>query len=181
MMAGLLELFILLLPIGALPGGGLAVIAVIQEQMVSAGLMTAAEAVNIVAISEMTPGALATSAATFVGMRLYGLPGAMVATAAISLPTLVIVTLVVKFFSKAFEHKAMRAVLSSLRVVVLGILASVVVIFGRTALFGHSQDILDTALILAMITMSFWVMWKKWLSPPLCILIAGLFGALFLR
>ena len=180
-MTGLLELFVLLLPIGALPGGGLAVIAVIQEQMVATGLMSVSEAVNIVAISEMTPGALATSAATFVGMRLHGVAGAAVATAAISLPSLVIITLVVKFFSKAFEHKITRAVLASLRVVILGILAAVVLTFGREAMFGYSQNILTISIVAAMIALSFVTMWRKWLSPVWCILIAGVFGALVLR
>jgi len=180
-MSELLELFLMLLPVGLLPGGGLAVIAIIQELMVSSGLMEISEAVNIVAISEMTPGALAASAATFVGMRLHGVIGAVIATIAISLPSLVIISLVVKFFSKSFEHERVRAVLACLRVVVLGILASVVVTFGREALFGHGQDALSFAIILAMIAVSFLMMWKKWLNPPLCILIAGAIGALFLR
>ena len=55
--------------------------------------LTAAEFADLVTIAEMTPGPIALNAATFVGMRVAGLPGALAATFGCVLPSVLIVTL----------------------------------------------------------------------------------------
>ena len=62
-------------------GGGLSAISLIQAEIVDRlGWLTAETLVDLMAIAEMTPGPIAVNAASFVGMRLYGLPGAAAAT-----------------------------------------------------------------------------------------------------
>ena len=62
-------------------GGGLSAISLIQAEIVNKlGWLTAETLVDLMAIAEMTPGPIAVNAASFVGMRLYGLPGAAAAT-----------------------------------------------------------------------------------------------------
>ena len=62
-------------------GGGYAVIAVIQEQLViKSGWISQQAFTDMIAISQMTPGPLAINISTFVGMQLSGIPGAVAAT-----------------------------------------------------------------------------------------------------
>ena len=75
----LLELFISFLKIGFTSFGGLSMIPLITSEMTSHGWMTAAEVSDIVAIAEMTPGPIAVNSATFVGTKIAGVPGALVA------------------------------------------------------------------------------------------------------
>ena len=62
-------------------GGGMASLPLIQEQVVDThAWLTLSEFSDLVTIAEMTPGPLAVNAATFVGIRIAGIPGALLAT-----------------------------------------------------------------------------------------------------
>ena len=79
----LLQLFYSFFKIGLFTiGGGYAMLAIIQQEIVRYGWLTRAEFVDIVSIAEMTPGPIAVNAATFVGYRSAGLAGALAATTA---------------------------------------------------------------------------------------------------
>ena len=73
----LLELFWSFCKIGFTSFGGLSMVPLINSEMLSHGWMTLSEVSDIVAIAEMTPGPIAVNAATFVGTKLAGLPGAL--------------------------------------------------------------------------------------------------------
>jgi len=78
-MKTLLDLYLVFLKIGVCSFGGLSMIPVINQEMVSHHWMTLEEVADIIAIAEMTPGPLGVNAATFAGMRAAGLPGAVAA------------------------------------------------------------------------------------------------------
>ena len=68
-------------------GGGYAAMPLIQEQVVDVHpWLTMVNFADIMAIAEMTPGPIALNAATFVGIRVAGLPGALIATISCILP-----------------------------------------------------------------------------------------------
>ena len=77
-----LQLFWSFLQIGLFSvGGGYAAMPLIQAQTVQLhGWLTMNEFTDLVTIAEMTPGPIAVNSATFVGIRIAGLPGALVAT-----------------------------------------------------------------------------------------------------
>ena len=77
-----LQLFLSFLQIGALSfGGGYAAMPLIEAQIVWAhGWLDLTEFANLVTIAEMTPGPIAVNAATFVGTKIAGVPGALLAT-----------------------------------------------------------------------------------------------------
>ena len=91
----LLQLFLSFVQIGLFSvGGGYSAIPLIQEQTVALhGWLTADEFMNLAIIAEMTPGPIAVNGATFVGLKVAGLPGALAATLGCILPSLVIVSL----------------------------------------------------------------------------------------
>ena len=89
------ELFLSFLKVGLFSvGGGYAAIPLIQSQVVEGkNWITMSEFTNLVTIAEMTPGPISVNSATFVGIRIAGIPGAFAATAGCIAPALFIVTL----------------------------------------------------------------------------------------
>ena len=96
----LLELFISFLKIGFTSFGGVSMVPLINSEMLSHGWMNAQEVSDIVAIAEMTPGPLGMNSSTFAGIRVAGIPGAIIAMLGILFPTLTIGFAAVVFFQK---------------------------------------------------------------------------------
>src|SRR5699024_4798749 len=97
-----LELFWSFLQIGLFSfGGGYAAMPLIQGQVVTEhGWLSMAEFTDLVTISQMTPGPIAVNSATFVGIKIAGVPGAAVATLGCILPSCIIVTLIARLYLK---------------------------------------------------------------------------------
>lgn len=106
-------------------GGGYAAIPLIESQIVRThGWLTASEFADVVSIAEMTPGPISINAATFVGIRVAGMPGALVATLACVLPSCVITILLAKIYYKYSRLDAMQHILAGLRPAVVAMIAS---------------------------------------------------------
>lgn len=120
------ELFASFLQVGAFSvGGGYAAIPFIQSLAVDThGWLSLAEFTNLVTIAEMTPGPIAINAATFIGMRLAGVMGAILATLGCVLPSLVIVTLLSVIYLRSKGSSSMQTVLATLRAAVVALIAS---------------------------------------------------------
>ena len=99
-----LQLFFSFLQIGLFSfGGGYAAVPLIQEQIVNIhGWLDMDQFTDLITISQMTPGPIAINSATFVGIRIGGIPGALVATLGCILPSCIIVTLLAKLYLKDF-------------------------------------------------------------------------------
>lgn len=183
-MAELLTLFWIFCKIGLFTiGGGMAMLPLVQQELVKRGLMTMSETVDMVAISQMTPGPFAANCATFVGMRLYGIPGAIAATAGVILPSLVICLIVAKIWRRFNKSPLVKSVLSGLKPVVAALVLSGLVSVAASALFpggfAFSLAALDIhVLIIAAVLAA--AMLKTKVSPVLLILAAGVYGAVFL-
>ena len=76
------------------------------------------------AIAEMTPGPIAINSATFVGIQVAGLPGALIATAGCILPSCVIVMLLAYVYYRYKGLSAVQGILSGLRPAVIAMIAS---------------------------------------------------------
>lgn len=94
------ELFLLMLKIGLFTfGGGYAMIALLENELVSKKKwIDKDEFLDVVAISESTPGPIAINSATYIGYRLLGFFGALVATVAVCIPSFVIIYAISVFF-----------------------------------------------------------------------------------
>lgn len=121
-----LELFLSFFQVGLFTiGGGYASLPLIQDQVIELhSWLTMAEFTDVITISQMTPGPIALNAATFVGMRLGGIPGAVIATLGCILPSCVIVLLLAYFYFKYRNLNAIQGVFSGLRPAVVGLIAS---------------------------------------------------------
>ena len=91
----LFELFFTFFKIGALTfGGGYAMIPFVREQVLAHGWLTETELLNMIAVSESTPGPIAVNMATFVGSEEAGVLGAALATIGVVLPSFLIILLI---------------------------------------------------------------------------------------
>lgn len=96
----LLDLFGVFAKIGGLTiGGGLAMIAVIERELVQKRKwITDEELLDMIAVAESTPGVIAVNSATFVGFKLRGFLGALLATIGVIAPSFVVISLIALVF-----------------------------------------------------------------------------------
>lgn len=137
-----LQLFLSFLQIGMFSfGGGYAAMPLIQGQVVTLhGWLTMSEFTDLITISQMTPGPIAVNSATFVGMKIAGIPGAIVATAGCILPSCVIVTILARLYLKYRNLDLLQGVLKSLRPAVVAMIASAGILILKNAFWGSGES-----------------------------------------
>ncbi len=120
-MSLLLQLFFSFFQIGLFSiGGGYAAMPLIREQVVDLhGWLTAVEFSDLVTIAEMTPGPIAINSATFVGMRVAGIAGVVVATLGNVLPSIIIMLILARLYERYSEQTLLKRVLEGVRPVVV--------------------------------------------------------------
>ncbi len=125
-----LQLFISFFKIGIFAfGGGYAIIALIQHEIIVHGWMTQSELTDIIAISQMTPGPIGINSATYVGFVASGnIFGAIIATFAITLPSFLIMITLTKFFLLMQKNKYLQYSLQGLRPMIVGMIASAAIL-----------------------------------------------------
>ena len=101
----LLELFLTFAKIGLFTfGGGYAMIAIIEHSCVEQKKwISHDDMMNVAVIAESTPGPIAINCATYTGHKIAGLPGALVATVGMVLPSFVIIYLISMFLDNFLE------------------------------------------------------------------------------
>lgn len=155
-------------------GGGYAAIPLIQGQIVTLHhWLSMEEFTDLVTISQMTPGPIAVNAATFVGLKIAGLPGAMVATLGCIFPSCIIVTLLAKFYMKYRSVHIMQEILSSLRPAVVAMIASAGVSILVTAFWGSGGVITlgGTSWCLVVIFALCFVLLRKFKCNPILVMV----------
>jgi len=162
-------------------GGGMAMIPLVQQELVERGYITLAQSIDMIAISQMTPGPFAVNCATFAGFNLAGIPGAVIATLGIVLPSMILCLLVARFFFRFCDNQIVKSVLSGIKPVVLALILSGLFSVFRSAILpalafsAIDLPVLGIALVLSLL------MVKTKISPALLVLLSGAFGAVFLR
>lgn len=131
------ELFWSFVQVGAFcVGGGYASMPLIQEQVIERhAWLTLQQFIDIFTISQMTPGPIGINAATFVGTKVAGVPGAIAATAGFVFPSVIIVLILAKLFFKYGDIGPIRGILNGLRPAVVALICSAGVGFVLLALW----------------------------------------------
>lgn len=121
-----LQLFLSFLQVGLFSiGGGYAAMPLIQSQVVTQhAWLNMGEFTDLITIAEMTPGPIAVNSATFVGIRIAGIGGAVIATIGCILPSLFIVSLLAIIYYRYQKFSALQCVLASLRPAVVALIAA---------------------------------------------------------
>ena len=118
-----LKLFLTFLEIGAVSfGGGYGMISIIREQVLANGWLSNEEMLDMIAVSESTPGPIAVNMATFIGSKQGGVLGALCATLGVILPAFIIILLVVALLKGLLKYAGVKAALSGIRPCVVGLI-----------------------------------------------------------
>lgn len=178
-----LELFWSFFQIGLFSiGGGYAAMPLIQEQVVDVHpWLSMTQFADIMAIAEMTPGPIAVNSATFVGIQVAGLPGAIIATCGCIVPSCGIVMLLAYVYYRFRGLNIVQGILSGLRPAVVAMIASGGVSLLILAIYGQRtlpDDLCSANIISVGIFLVGFIVLRKWKINPLLVMagsgIAGL-------
>ncbi len=166
----LVELFISFFKIGAFSfGGGYAMLPLIKEEVIEVhNWLTNAEFIDILAISEMTPGPIAINSATFLGYRISGLIGSIVATVAVVLPSFIVMSIIIHFVLKFKNSPYSDWFFIGIRPIVLGLI-------GAASVSVAMDAFIDIKSILITVVLFYLVSFKE-LNPIFAIILAGITG-----
>jgi len=171
-MIGLLQLFVSFFTIGLFSfGGGYAVLSFLQQEVERRGWMTTERFVDLVAISQSTPGPIAINMATFVGYQTNGIPGALLASLAVSLPGMGLMLLFAIFFFRFYEHPAVQAMFRGLRPAVVGLVAAAAWQIGRVAVVNWAAFGITAVSILLI---------AKWRVHPVALVVGSAIAGMLL-
>lgn len=117
-------------------GGGMAMISLIRMEVVDHyAWLTASQFADLLAISQVTPGPISVNTATFIGYTQAGIVGSLVATAALVLPNLILMVIVLKYYLAHRDSKYMRSVMSILLPVVAGLILAAALMMCKDGIF----------------------------------------------
>lgn len=175
-----LKLFFSFLQIGLFSiGGGYAAMPLIQAQVVEHhGWLTMSEFTDLITIAEMTPGPIAVNSATFVGIRIAGPAGAVIATFGCILPSLFIVSFLAFIYYRYKNLSLLQSVLASLRPAVVALIASAgLSILIQVAFNGASISAAGTNWVgIILFSAALFVLRKFKLNPILVMVLCGVAG-----
>jgi chromate transporter len=145
-------------------GSGYVLLAFLRRDLVAGlGWLSARQVLDAVVAGQVTPGPLFTTA-TFLGYLLGGFPAAMVATAAIFLPSFVLVAALEPLIGRIRRSPWAGAALDGVTVAALGLMAGVAIDLGRTAIIDPLTAVIGVAALLVML---------RWRPNPLWLVLAG--------
>ena len=173
-----LHLFLSFLQIGLFSfGGGYAAMPLIQDQVVTLNhWLSMKEFTDLVTISQMTPGPIAINSATFVGMRIAGLAGAIVATTGCVLPSCIIVVILARLYLKYKEMALLKGILKGLRPAIIALIASAGVTIAVLAFWNTTVDAIrlaDTDGIAIFLFAAGLFVLRKWKADPIYVMVAS--------
>ena len=184
-----LTLFLTFFEIGLFTfGGGYAMISIVFEKVLAHGWLAEAELLNMIAVSESTPGPIAVNMATFVGSTQAGILGSLCATLGVVLPSFIIILLVSAVIKNFLKYEGVKAFLGGVRPCVVGlILGTAINLFLSTLIKLDSLINISInpdykgLLIFAIVAVLSWVYKRiagKKPSPILLILVSAALGIL---
>lgn len=164
-------------------GGGYAAMPLIQNQVVEIHpWLTMTQFADIMAISEMTPGPIAINAATFVGIQVAGIPGAVVSTVGCVLPSCVIMLCLAYVYYRFRGLSTVQGILAGLRPAVVAMIASAGLSLFVLSVYGQNtlpSDLTAVDPIGLGIFIAGLLVLRKWkISPIWIIALSGVAGIL---
>jgi len=164
-------------------GGGMATIPFLYDLSSRYGWFTVSELTDMIAVAESTPGPIGVNMATYCGFHHAGIPGAVVATLGLVLPSLVIIMVIAMVLNK-FRSSAVDSVFYGLRPASVGLIAAAGFEVAKISLMNlgiETSNILNyfnfKSIILAVII--FFAMKKYKLHPLVYIALSAVVGVVF--
>lgn len=116
-------------------GGGYAMIPLIKEVVLSHGWMDEAHFIDMIGLSEVTPGPIAVNMATFIGSEQGGILGSVIATIGVVLPAFIIMLLISILLKRFMKNRFVQATLGGIKTVAVALITSSAIILLSDVLF----------------------------------------------
>lgn len=169
-----LYLFLIFFKIGLFSfGGGLAMLPIIEREVITMAWLSKEEFLKIVSISQITPGAIAVNTATFVGQKVGGILGSIVASTAISLPSIIIMLAISSFLLRVQNHPIKISIFAGIKSITISL-----IIFAAYSI-GKSTIYIDKKLDIIALVFTFFILFtlqKTKINPLIIIISSGLIG-----
>lgn len=164
-------------------GGGYAALPLIQEQVLKYhSWLTQTEFMDVLTISQMTPGPIAINASTFVGTKVAGIPGAIIATVGCVTPSCIIVLILATLYYKYKGLSMVQGIINGLRPAVVALIASAGLSILLTALFNKEAfpvQLSDLSWIaVVLFSLSLFLLRKFKMNPIHIMLLSGVAGVI---
>jgi chromate transporter len=169
-----IQLALMFLKIGTFTfGGGMVMIAFLEQDVVNTlGWLSHREFVDAVALGQVTPGPVVISS-VFIGYKVAGLIGAIVAPVAITLPSFLMTIAAAGQLDRLHTNSQLQAFLKGVSPAIVGMIVAAGVSIARTSLVDGGTVVLATACLFALVRLK--------INSVLVVLTAGLIGALAFR
>ena len=181
-----LKLFLTFFEIGAVSfGGGYGMVSLIREKVLLNGWLTETGFLDIIAVSESTPGPLAVNMATFVGSSQAGFFGSVCATLGVVLPSFIIILLIAAALKGLMKYAGVQAFLSGVRPCVVALISATAITIGLSSFFSiktvHDAPKVDFGslvvfAVIAVFALVFKKIKKKLPSPIFMIVLSAFLG-----
>ena len=180
-----LELLLGFLEVGCFSfGGAYSAIPLIRDVVLSYGWLSDETMTYMIAVAESTPGPIMVNLATFVGNAQAGLPGAILATTAVVLPSFFAILLIMNLLRNLLKYGSVQAVLRGMKPCIIGIVLAIGVYMILRRCFPMAGSVVAdwrslaiTALLL-LLRMLYPKLRRKKLSPIAMIVISAILGIL---
>lgn len=169
----LFELYVAFLKIGTFAfGGGYAMLPLIEREVVTSNNWISFDVfTDIIGISQMTPGPIAINSATFVGYKMSGILGSIVATLGVVTTSFILVTIAHFFMKKFKESQVLKSALLGMRPALIALILCTFLSLAKDA-FIDVKSILIGVLTAAML-------FSKKIHPIMVIVISAILGFVF--
>lgn len=171
-------------------GGGYAMIPLIKEVVLSHGWMDEEHFIDMIGLSEVTPGPIAVNMATFIGNEQGGILGSVLATIGVVLPAFIIMLLISILLRKFMKNKYVQSSLKGIKSVAIALITSSAIILLSDVLFPYSYANgsfiisfnIDLIKIFVLIIAGYFllrIIFKKKISPIFVILMSAGIGLIY--
>lgn len=171
----LIKLFIAFLKIGTFSfGGGYAMLPFIQAEIVEKNnWISINEFLDIIGISQMTPGPIAINSATFVGYKLFGVIGSIMATLGVIATSFILVSIISKMLEKFKESTIIKAALLGMRPILIALIIKAFLDLAKESYIDLKSLVITTIIGILLLNK------KIKIHPILVIVIAAILGLVF--
>ena len=171
-------------------GGGYAMIPLVKEVVLSRGWMSEEHFIDMIGLSEVTPGPIAINMATFIGNEQGGILGSTIATLGVVLPAFIIMLLISILLKKFMKNRFVQASLSGIKFVAIALITSSAIILLSDVLFPYSYQNgvfnvsfnIDLIRIFVLVIAGYFllrIIFKRKISPIFVVLMSAVIGLVY--
>jgi chromate transporter len=120
-------------------GGGLSMLLLIEKEIERNKWITSKEFLDIVSISQITPGPISINSATYIGLKVGGILGAVVSTLGVSLPSIIVILILSNLIFKLKENKYKKAFFLAIIPITTAMMLYAAIVISRSTFFNFTE------------------------------------------